>query len=847
MKDSKNKYGKSVAKLATKTNALLIILVFILAALPLAAKAAEVEVFPSEVKAEVKAETSLNEVQAEIPQSEAVPDEAAPSDEAVPGDEAAPDEAALQNTMQAESQQRRIIGYFCEWPHSVSGQPYTVDDIPWGKVTHINYAYAGVGTDNRIKLNDVAAAIQQVYPGQDTSLPYRGNFNLLNTYKQQYPDTKTLISIGEWKLYDNFTHVTAQQASMDTFADSVVDFLRQYDFDGVDMDFRYPGYDDVTHIGRSATFRVFDSYSNYPYEGFLQLIQTLREKLDVAGEEDGKHYLLTMVAPASARLLSNMGLGEYTQYLDYLSIATFDFDYSNSHTGPNSALYADSRNPKEAGLALPVQNIDWVYKYFRGALSAEKINIGIPYHTRGWKNVTPGAYPGGLYGSVSPAGSGADGVNGIWNSPPLPSGANPLYHVKNLLADPMLGYELFWDDVTKTSYAWNETDKVFLNFEEENSMLEKIEYVIDNGIGGFMVWDLSGDYAYDEVSDVYVPGDTLTTLVHTMFEAAPPLVPEADFLPASGMLADFDYSLTLESSYFPFIQYRLFIDNNTGASIPGGFTLEFDIPSSAVLMRPWGGEIVSWQDNGIFTHYVLEMPYYVTIGNGARFMLEGMADLCFSGEFRNLQINGRYSSQKYNFPPELSGIIDSQIFIGDPFNAMAGVSAYDVNDGDLTNAVIVSGMVDNNTLGSYLLTYNVTDSHNNTATATRTVTVLSGPVISGAGNVQHLYNTVFDPLAGVTAHDIIDGDLTAHIVVNGSVNIAVADTYNLTYTVTNSNNVTTTVTRIVTVFYPPWNPNQIYSGGECVNYQGNNYQAKWWTQGEIPGSGTSIVSPWVII
>nr|WP_232306279.1 carbohydrate-binding protein [Bacillus cereus] len=32
-----------------------------------------------------------------------------------------------------------------------------------------------------------------------------------------------------------------------------------------------------------------------------------------------------------------------------------------------------------------------------------------------------------------------------------------------------------------------------------------------------------------------------------------------------------------------------------------------------------------------------------------------------------------------------------------------------------------------------------------------------------------------------------------------------------------------------------WNKQKPYQGGEQVQYQGTTYKAKWWTQGEIPG------------
>lgn len=35
--------------------------------------------------------------------------------------------------------------------------------------------------------------------------------------------------------------------------------------------------------------------------------------------------------------------------------------------------------------------------------------------------------------------------------------------------------------------------------------------------------------------------------------------------------------------------------------------------------------------------------------------------------------------------------------------------------------------------------------------------------------------------------------------------------------------------------YPAWESNKVYVGGDMVTYNGKNYRAKWWTQGETPG------------
>jgi formylglycine-generating enzyme required for sulfatase activity len=55
--------------------------------------------------------------------------------------------------------------------------------------------------------------------------------------------------------------------------------------------------------------------------------------------------------------------------------------------------------------------------------------------------------------------------------------------------------------------------------------------------------------------------------------------------------------------------------------------------------------------------------------------------------------------------------------------AEPGVAGHDARDGNITDQIVVTGTVDMNSTGTYLLTYSVQDAAGNPATATRTVTV----------------------------------------------------------------------------------------------------------------------------
>ena len=95
--------------------------------------------------------------------------------------------------------------------------------------------------------------------------------------------------------------------------------------------------------------------------------------------------------------------------------------------------------------------------------------------------------------------------------------------------------------------------------------------------------------------------------------------------------------------------------------------------------------------------------------------------------------------------PELTVPADSSVAFGSTFDALAGVSATDNVDGNLTASIVVTGTVDTSALGEYELSYAVSDAQGNTTTKTRTVTVVEAefdatptPVVVGAARVGEL-------------------------------------------------------------------------------------------------------------
>lgn len=130
----------------------------------------------------------------------------------------------------------------------------------------------------------------------------------------------------------------------------------------------------------------------------------------------------------------------------------------------------------------------------------------------------------------------------------------------------------------------------------------------------------------------------------------------------------------------------------------------------------------------------------------------------------------------------------------DSFNPKDKVTAYDNEDGDITNKIeVVSNKVDTNTPGNYEVVYKVQDSMNEVATKTITVTVKenSAPEII-ANDKTIIEGEEFDELKEVTAKDKEDGDLTSKIKVKENTVKETKGTYKVVYEVSDSKGKTTT-------------------------------------------------------
>ena len=142
---------------------------------------------------------------------------------------------------------------------------------------------------------------------------------------------------------------------------------------------------------------------------------------------------------------------------------------------------------------------------------------------------------------------------------------------------------------------------------------------------------------------------------------------------------------------------------------------------------------------------------------------------------------------------------DKEVVQGRKLDELEGVSATDEEDGPL-EVKVKDSTVNLEEPGSYTITYEATDSYNQTSEKTITVTVLKdeAPVIN-AEDKTITQGTKFKPLDGVTAEDKEDGEIKDIEVVTNNVKENETGEYEVTYKVVDSFNNETKKTITVTV------------------------------------------------
>ena len=222
-----------------------------------------------------------------------------------------------------------IVAYVTSWSQVIP-DPTTV--------THINYAFGGV---------------KDTFDGVNISNPER--LRTIANLKKDNPDLKVLLSVGGWGA-GNFSEMATDSKLRRKFADDCLRIVKEYNLDGIDIDWEYPG-SSAAKISSSPDDRA----------NFTLLMRDLRETL-------GNNRLLTIATSAGAE---HIAYTDVIPYLDFVNIMTYDMANAPKH---HAALYPSENTPD-------LTCVESVRRHVAGGVPVNKLVLGVPFYGRGGKEM----------------------------------------------------------------------------------------------------------------------------------------------------------------------------------------------------------------------------------------------------------------------------------------------------------------------------------------------------------------------------------------------------------------------------------------------------------------------------
>ncbi|MDW2041747.1 glycosyl hydrolase family 18 protein, partial [Vibrio sp. 2130-1] len=141
---------------------------------------------------------------------------------------------------------------------------------------------------------DTEAALEKNFGAVSVNVPYKGHFAQLAEMKKQHPDLKILPSFGGWTMSEPFHAMTQNKQAMDQFSKSAVELIAQYDFfDGIDLDWEYPGGGGLTTSPWNPDTKLSDEQKASEREAFTYLVTTMRAELDELTNQTKREYELS--------------------------------------------------------------------------------------------------------------------------------------------------------------------------------------------------------------------------------------------------------------------------------------------------------------------------------------------------------------------------------------------------------------------------------------------------------------------------------------------------------------------------------------------------------------------------
>jgi chitinase len=313
------------------------------------------------------------------------------------------------------------------------GKGRDLQQYKWEQLTHVIFSFCHL-RGNRLAVDDA-----------NDSLTIRK----LVALKKQHPRLKVLLSLGGWGGCEPCSQVFSTAEGRSEFATSVQELTKEYETDGIDLDWEYP---------------AIEGYPQHPYKpedkhNFTLLVQELRRVL-------GKRAEISFAAGGFADFFDkSVEWAQVMPLLNRVHLMSYDLVSGFSKvTGHHTPLFSTA---EQQG------SVDYGVRYLKTlGVPPEKIVIGAAFYARTWEqveNVNNGLYQPGKFKSFVP------------------------YNKLAQTITKETGFVLYRDPAAQAPYAYNPALKEFATFDDIESVSMKTKFARAKGLGGIMFWQLGGD------------------------------------------------------------------------------------------------------------------------------------------------------------------------------------------------------------------------------------------------------------------------------------------------------------------------------------------------------------------
>jgi chitinase len=346
--------------------------------------------------------------------------------------------AAFLAASEAGQTKARVVCYYGQWGD-------TIGQIPADKCTHVIFSFIGLNENNwRYKFLE----------GNDEGT--KAKIRQFLGLKSRNPAVKLLIAVGGGAegsaKYSRMAEVQSRRA---TFIQSIVEFLRDFPFDGVDMDWEYPGVD-------WSGGRAIDKAN------FVTFLRELRTAV-------GSKEITMAVSVVEANVNNGYDVPALCSIVDAVHLMDYDMRGTwDTFADVHSPLYS---RPTDQGNYKQLNVEGGTLLWNERGCPRYKLIVGVPFY--GYEFVLRNSANNRPGDAIDQAASKA-----------LPDGGALSYtQICRLINNG--GWAVTFDDVVKCPYMTRGTR--WVGYEDTRSLQLKMDWIQNQGFGGTMIWAIQHD------------------------------------------------------------------------------------------------------------------------------------------------------------------------------------------------------------------------------------------------------------------------------------------------------------------------------------------------------------------